>query len=256
MLTRRTPLVATLVFGLVACSDDLSAPVGEAVEEQITADVAAVVADQTPDDIAMMTDEGEDAMDPELHRRCPKTGQRFRCAARRFDDLEISRDVTFYADDQEQDAYDAMTTDSITIAFQLAGERVRQDWSVSVEQTRELTVSGLEGEESERTWNGTGSTELSGSRHIDNDGLREYDMSSSSTIDDVVVLVPREGTWPQSGTITREITVVVKNGFGDTFTRERTVVVTFNGTQFVPMVVNGVEFTLDLETRQPARDDA
>ncbi len=76
-------------------------------------------------------------------------------------------------------------------------------------------------------------------------------MSSSTVVADVVILVPREGTWPQSGTITRNVTVEVVSGLGDTRTRERTVVITFNGTQFVSVTINGERTCeLDLATRQ------
>jgi hypothetical protein len=62
--------------------------------------------------------------------------------------------------------------------------------------------------------------------------------------------VPRaENPWPLSGTITRVITVVITNGPNGDVTHERTVVITFNGTQFVTLTVNGEEFELDLAAR-------
>ncbi len=116
------------------------------------------------------------------------------------------------------------------------------------------TVSGLLGTETERTWNGTGSSTANRTRVSDENGDREYDMSSTSTILNVVHAVPRPGTWPLSGTITRNVTVVVISS-DDTRTRTRTVVIEFNGTQFATITINNEVFTFDLETRTVVRDE-
>jgi len=74
-------------------------------------------------------------------------------------------------------------------------------------------------------------------------------MSSSSVITDVVRAVPKEENnpfvprekilYPLSGTITRDVTVVILNGRNGDETRTKHVVITFNGTQFVTMTVDG-----------------
>jgi hypothetical protein len=64
-----------------------------------------------------------------------------------------------------------------------------------------------------------------------------------------VIPVPRGNGYPLSGTITRTLTLTRSNG-EETFTRERTVSVTFNGTRYVTITINGEAFTLDLETRE------
>ena len=46
------------------------------------------------------------------------------------------------------------------------------------------------------------------------------------------------------------MTVEVIGGLGDLRTHERTVVIEFNGTNLVPITINGRTFTLDLETRE------
>ena len=117
-----------------------------------------------------------------------------------------------------------------------------------------MTVSGLEGQETSRTWNGTGSGEASRSQHTDEHGDRSYDMSSTSVIEDVVRALPREeNPWPLSGTITRTISVVIVNGPDGDVTREITAVLTFNGMQFVIMTVNGEDFEVDLAARESDR---
>ena len=82
-------------------------------------------------------------------------------------------------------------------------------------------------------------------------GDRSYEMSSTSTITDVVIPVPRtENSWPEDGTIERIVHVEYEGPYA-TGTRDRTALITFNGTQLVPILINGVdEYTFDLATRR------
>ena len=110
-------------------------------------------------------------------------------------------------------------------------------------------ATGLAGQETTRTWNGTGTGTATRERHNDN-GSREYQVTGELTITNVVVPVPRgQDGWPISGTITRHATITVVGGPNDGTTRERTVIITFNGTRLVPIQVNENHFTFDLETR-------
>jgi hypothetical protein len=235
-----------------ACAD-AGAP--DAQEEALVdQDVARYVADATADDIALMNTEADRASSTIMQSPgdCIRDQGRIRCTREAWDgSLTIEREITFYdADDLEQDRYDAELTASINFYFSLEGERSRNGLTVTVGRERDFTVSGLEGAETQRTWNGTGSAVTNRTRTSDERGTRTYDMSSRTVVEDVVVLVPREGTWPQSGTITRNVTAEIVNGLGDTRTRERTVVITFNGTQFVTMTMNGDRICeLDLATR-------
>jgi len=113
-------------------------------------------------------------------------------------------------------------------------------------------VSGLLGEETERTWNGTGSSAKNASVVSDATGDRSYSFSASSIITDVVIPVPRGSGWPLSGTIERTVTAEWVVG-EETRERMRTVLVEFNGTHLVPITVNGELFTLNLETREIIR---
>ena len=227
----------------VACSDTPNEP--SELDVQLNEDVAAYVADLTGDDIVLMTSYAELSM-----------GAPF--ASPPFDgSLTVTREVTYYDDDEatrEMDFYDPLLTATINFVFSLQGERSRTTqhgtMSMEVSRDRDLWISGLKGEVTARTWNGTGSRDVDRVRQSDDRGTWTYDMDASTVIDDVVVGVPRsENPWPLSGTITREIHVVVENSVGDTFTRDRIVVVTFNGTQFVIMTVNGEEFEIDLANR-------
>lgn len=243
MLTNRRFRGLAIVPALalaVACSDTPNEP--SELDAQINDDVAAYVADLTGDDLVLMGSYAELSMGAPV-------------ASPPFDgSLTVTREVTYYdASDPPQTMafYDPLLTASINFVFSLQGERNRTtrygSMSLEVSRNRDLWLTGLEDEETERTWNGTGNQDVDKVRQSDDRGTWTYDMTASSSIKDVVVGVPRsENPWPLSGTITREIHVEVVNALGDTFIRDRTVVITFNGTQFVIASVNGEEFEIDL----------
>jgi hypothetical protein len=241
---RRIGILASVPAALwfIGCSD-ANAPQSTA-DTLVTLDVAQYSADATSDDILMMTDGSATAF------TAPS-------AAGPFDgSLTFTRQVTYLdADGAEMTSYDPLLTASIHFVMSLDGTRsltgARGTLSVTVSRSRDFTVSGLLGQETERTWNGTGSASKNRVVVSTQSGDRTYDFSATTTVTDVVIPVPHTAdSWPLSGTITREVTVQVVNGLGDTITRDRTVVVTFNGTEFVPLTVNGVEYTLDLATRE------
>ncbi len=159
--------------------------------------------------------------------------------------------ATFYdADGDEQDARDPLTTASIHLVIESTHEFSRDSWSGTGTRSRDIWISGLEGEEASRTVNGTGGSAVTRSRHTDASGTRTYDMSSTSVIEDVVHPVPRtDDAWPLSGTITRNVTVKVINGPDGDVTKTRTVVITYNGTNRPTMTVDGEPFEVDLSTR-------
>ena len=129
-------------------------------------------------------------------------------------------------------------------------------WTASGTRARDLMITGLEGENTTRTTNGSGAGTRTKSRHTDGDGVRTYDMTATSVIDDVVHEVRGrgvardKGAYPLSGTITRDISVTITNGRNGDSTKHRVVVITFNGTNLVTMTVNGEAFEVDLSTRK------
>lgn len=242
---------------LSACGTELGAP--DADEQQLSLDVAYYAADATADDIALMTTEADVTMQPNFRNDhgCTRLGLfRLRCPQRHFgDNINFTREVTFLDSlGSEMEYFHRDSTESIHIVTSLEGSRARENLTVTVSRDRDMTVSGLFGSETQRTWNGTGSAATNRTRISDENGDREYDMTSTSTILNVVHAVPRPGTWPLSGTITRNVTVVIISG-EDTRTRTRTVVIEFNGTQFATITINGDVFTFDLETRTVVRDE-
>lgn len=227
--------VSTVTLALAACSDGTEP---EVITDQLDFDVAMVAADGLLDDLNTIT-------------------QLFPLGsgASLAPSFTHSRSVAFFdGAGNPQEAFDELTTASIQIVSEMSGEFSRETWSASISRSREITITGLEGEETSRTANGSGTEEVERSRHLDDGGTRSYEISGTSTIQDLVHGVPKaDNPWPLSGTITRQMTVEVVNGPDGDRTVERTAIVTFNGTQFVTMTVNGESFEVDLATRSGNR---
>ena len=99
----------------------------------------------------------------------------------------VTRTATFFdADGNEQEVRDPLTTASIHLTIEATHEFSRDSWTATGTRSRDLTITGLEGEETTRTVNGTGNGSVTRSQHTDADGTRTYDMTSTSDIEDVV----------------------------------------------------------------------
>lgn len=238
----------TLVAGLaLAACDSGTAPDADLGDLNLA--VATVAAEATLDDVESMALQawgvplGDIVTGPGAHHPMAPG-----------DALEHSRTVTFYDESGTvMEAYDPFLTERIDISVEIAGSLERPMWSGEVERHRDVSVTGLADEETERTWNGTGSDEHSSVRMIE-DGDMERHFESQSSIENVVVALPRsENPWPIAGSITRQVEVAVINGPQGDVTRERTVVITFDGTQYATLMVDGEEFEMDLADRQGRR---
>jgi len=229
---QRLPIagLALMSLGLAAC-DSSTAPAEETYD--FTGDMALVVADAVAEDLAVMAvgmPGGPFASEAEFSR---------------------TRTRTFLDESgAEMDRYDALLTASINTLTETVGQGSRGDLVVTLSRLRDMTVSGLLGEETERVWNGTGTDDRSRVRTSDEEGTRSYVLTGSTTTTDVVRAVDREAQpWPLSGTIARAITVEVTNGPNGDETRTVDALLTFDGTQFVTLIVNGEEFEIDLAER-------
>jgi len=254
---RYPPIHGLAVLGVItlaACNDTTDFSGSDVTESRLesvlTFDVAMVSADALIEDVAEMQFDfsnatgGVSAAPGETPSAAP---------------LRPVREVTYYdAEGNEQDTYDGLKTASVHILSEISGERARGNWSSSVSRTREVTITGLEDTEVIRTANGTGSSTRSRSYHSDEKGDRSYEMSGTSVITDVVRPVPQDNPfvprqahlYPVSGTITRDVTVAIINGRNGDETRTKHVVITFNGTQFVTMTVDGEPIEVDLSARR------
>lgn len=261
-LIRCGALASALVLG--ACSGD---PTGSQATPLLNADIATVIADNTGDDVDMMREPvffatmplGGPALGPGTGDFNPlgcsynATTQRIECPdVTRATTLTITRSYAFWDENNvPMDHYDALLTAKANIQTHIEGERSGDFWSGSIERDRDMTVTGLLGIETQRTWNGTGSSEVSHSRHNEAGEERTYEISCDLTVVDVVVPVP-SGTprFPLSGTITHRCIITFTGGPRDGQTVERTAVVTFNGSAIATVTVGDRTFDINLATRR------
>ena len=228
----RSTALALGLFTLVACSDTVGP---DAFEDSLTFDVAMIAADAAIDQLGDMGFLFGGGAVPAPTAESTRT---------------VTRTATFYDAAGNEHDRDPLTTASVHLVIESTHEFSRDSWSATGTRSRDLWITGLLGEETTRTVNGTGHGEVSRSKHTDADGTRTYDMSSTSVMDNVVHTVPRTGdAWPLSGTITRNMTINVVNGPDGDVTRTRTVVITFNGTYLVTMTVGDETFEIDMSTR-------
>jgi len=232
----RNLTILGLVAALAACGESTSSP--DFDSDLLDIDVALVVADGVLSDLAFAAVMFDPPPPPPGRRGGHGQG-------------EHSGTVTFLdANGNEQESMDDLTTATIIHSGTMTREASRDGWTASIEGTREQTITGLLGEETSRTLNGTGTEHVLRSRHSDEDGTRSYEMNSTMTWTDVVHGVPlSENPYPLSGSINRSMTIVVVNGPNGDETRSRTGVVTFDGTQFATLILDGESHEIDLSTR-------
>lgn len=177
---------------------------------------------------------------------------RFSCPPITDGQLTLTRDFAFYdASSTGMSAFNATTTASANFHINVSGVHVADNGADTVSRDRNMTVTGLAGTETSRTWNGTGTRNDGGYRNL-NDVNRTYHVNDNVTLSDIVVNLPRStNPWPMSGTITRVISGtagVQREGISKSFALSKTVTITFNGTQYATVAVGGSTYTLDLTT--------
>ena len=264
---RRTHLLAAGLACAVAACSSTSSPTGTSALDNsaITADLSSVAADDIGTDVDLMT--GMDGglgnlsadyqgaiVAPNYHFKpnltgCTFANGSFTCPATRQNGLTITRVITFYdAGGNPQDGYDSLTTASINVVADISGDITHGPWSATVVRHRDFTITGLAGDETERTVNGSGSESVSKSRVLRNDSTRSYDITGNSTLADIVFPVGPNGgnLWPTSGTITRNYTITLTSGPNAGKTVTRTVVITFSGGLTASATINGVPYTIDI----------
>lgn len=255
MMTKKTlptvALVASLALG--ACADEALTP--DLLDEALAYHAAIVAADATLEDLTLAR--APFAFGPgAAPALAPGAGPAGRPGGGMGigGSLSGTRSVTFYdADGAEQDAYDALTTAKIRYVMDIEGDVARGPWTGSVSRTREMTVSGLIGEEATRTHDGTGSEQVARSRTLDDGSEATFDLDGTFLQEAVVVPVPgSEPRYPLSGTVTRTMKVAVVNSPRGDVSRDVTVVITFNGTNTATALVNGEPHEIDLDARPGA----
>ena len=261
----RLATVGALMMVLAACGEGPSEPADDTAE-LATFDVAAIAGDQTFEDVAALRHH-QGAIGG-FHGPVPRFGTwshdcsydsgsaAFICPVATHSAATHSRSYQLFdAAGTPQSAYDPITTASATFNISLNGSLTRDAFTATVARERTLTVSGLEGDETTRSWSGTVSSTHSRTSHPDRVRSRNYVMNSTGVIADLVIPHPfADDGWPLSGTIARTMNYSREGARGPGRSGTRTISITFNGTQFVPMTVNDRQFTLDLATGKPVRD--
>jgi hypothetical protein len=267
LLRAATALTVAALF--TACGDNASATTDPGVSASVTAattlDVATVSGDAAKEDVDMIkVNRGAfgipQATDFERFSRwasCPydATAKRFVCVDRVRGPFTATRSYAYLdSTGTAQTAYSATATASANFKWSLTGTITKERWSGSITRNRDITLSGLVGANNNVTVDGTGAAEKQRTTFLRDsagpNGLtREYNLESSLVIAKVVTPAIRlPDAWPASGTITRNYKVTRTDATNGTTTTTRNSVVTFNGTQFADLVVNGKAFTIDLST--------
>lgn len=148
------------------------------------------------------------------------------------------------------EAYDSLLTAALSWSSSHERQMSRGAMSGSMTHERQMQVSGLLGTESERIHDGSGQDTRQRLRVDDENGDRSYSMQSAVQIEAVVRPVDREAQpWPLSGSITRTVQIDIVNGPQGDVSRNVVSVLTFDGSQFPTMLVNGEAFEVDLAAR-------
>lgn len=160
----------------------------------------------------------------------------------------------FDANGTTQSAFNKATTASINFIVADTGQTSYSangnTFSDTTYRLHNRTVSTLLGD-TVHTWNGSGT----GLVHSSRTGqiTKVYTFTSVDTASAIRFRQPRDiNPYPLGGTIVKNYTVVRTRQASDTTTHTATrqVVVTFNGTVNVPMTINGVAYSLNLDTHK------
>ena len=236
------PVLAVLALGGVAACTDAVAP--ELADLQVAEDLALSAGDAAAVDVAELVAAelfggfaGAPALDGPSH------------------DLAVTRSRTCYdAQGNVQSQCDRLTTDSMRIHVTLDGTRQTEHFTARVHRTRDLTISGLLGEETSRTHNGVGTAKdtITMQREGFTRTVRE---SSVDSIVNVVFNLPHAtNPWPVSGQIIRNVNAVITitGPREETRTITKRVVVTFppDAQGNVSIQIGNTTCTLNLVTRR------
>jgi hypothetical protein len=171
--------------------------------------------------------------------------------------ITVIRSLAFFdASGAPMNHFDS-TTASMNVQATESGVATGANGADTVSGSRNLTASGLLGHNTTRIWDGSGSG-TGGSFWADSAAKRTADVSWSTTFSGIVVALPRSSNpYPVSGSLSRAVTgsgVVTKGDSTKTVSISRTVGITFNGTEFVPMTVGSQSYTLDLATGKATKN--
>ncbi len=191
---------------------------------------------------------------------CPVENGSFVCT-REHEGATMTARITYFDEaGATQAGYDAELTASVHIVSSVEGSRESGRFSGTASRNRDMTVIGLLGDETQQVWNGT-TAGASTRTHLQGEFAGEsISSTSTSTISDLTLLPRKRGDsdgmgrgigrrggpppFPLAGTVTTELTVDGGPRAGD-----HLVVVTFDGTQYATVTIDGETMTVDLAKR-------
>lgn len=183
---------------------------------------------------------------------------RFDCPPTTNNGLTLTRSFAFYnAAGTLLSKFNDSTVASVNLTTTETGVRPTATGADTISGSRNMTASGLAGHNTTRTWNGTGGRSVGG-YYTDSAATRTYDNTESTTFSNIVVTLPRSSNpYPTSGSVSRQVTLtgtVTKGAKSKALNNSRSVTITFNGTEFVPMTVGSTAYTLDLATGKATKN--
>ncbi|MBX6331383.1 MAG: hypothetical protein IRY91_06030 [Gemmatimonadaceae bacterium] len=259
---------AVLVFGLAACSSDSTGPSFSVPDAEVEQSVAADAGEAIATSVDLMTGDeqadgasasvvGPDAGFNAVTVSCsgPDGDGWFTCEKTRWNGLDVVRQRRFWEGTDFGLGWDPAATDSVnhrrtvTGSFTPAWNPAKTYW-VNRADTATMVVD-RSGSPVLHVWTGTG-VRADSTTYTAANGSRAFHYTAYDTATAVAFAMPRSTyPWPQSGTLVHTITALVTAESGMRH-YERTVtrraVVTFNGTQTVPLEVGELTCTLDLAT--------
>ena len=193
------------------------------------------------------------------------------------DTTGVTRSVTWLdAAGATQAAYDSLLTATATFVLDIN----RSDSLGSHVEHRTMTATGLVGNETTRTWNGSATLNHAGAGRFRplGPGMGPQGMggghgpggmgagpgggpfggnppafvavAETTTVNNVVLPQPAaQGSYPQGGTINTRSNILVVSAAGDTTREARVITVAFDGTSTAQITVNGETRAVDLSKR-------
>ena len=256
-------LMSLLALGATACQDTGTEP--NALDMALVrAEAALVAADGMFQDLSLAQDPGfgatgffgtadGPAMGSGMGGQCQRlgSGSAFQCPDMIRDGFTFTREVTFFTagGEPQPEGFDPPTTDAIHLVVNAEGTRERTFWTASMTRSRDMWLTELLSDA--HVLNGEGHEVVARSGNPLDGAERTFDMTVDVAWDEVVHLQPREEhPYPESGTITRDIFVEVARDGEVVGGRDVTAIITFNGTQYVVLDVDGEKFEIDLALRE------
>jgi hypothetical protein len=242
----RLSLLASIVgLGvLTACSDNATAPESSLDEVNASADALALAERLALPGTNADRETGSAPTGMQHHPcRYDEIAGRWGCAPVTREGLTIHRSFAYFdADGKPMRRFDPQLTAAANTRNAVHGTMQRENATVKIRSTGDMTVSGLLGEETTRTLDGREVGVREVERATDQGPAKSRLEFANRTVA-VVVPVPRRGDnvadrrlWPLSGQAIRGHALSVSRN-GETHVERWRETVTFNGTALVPVEI-------------------